>query len=89
MVPLLLACSRAASRQRAARALHFTARQLPTLTVLKAAFGCVLGSALLTACSALRSDSHFSVGALHFAGSLFLWRRHLAAGGEDPSNDTG
>ena len=29
-----------------------------------------------------RSDSHFSVGALHFAGSLFLWRRHLAACGE-------
>ena len=29
-----------------------------------------------------RYDSHFSVGALHFAGSLFLWRRHLAAGGE-------
>ena len=29
-----------------------------------------------------RSDSHFSFSAVCFAGSLFLWRRHGAAGGD-------
>ena len=69
------------SHQRA-RALLFTACQLPTLAVLTAAFGCVLHSALLSLQCAPRSDSHFSFAALRFAGSLFLWRRHGAAGGD-------
>ena len=29
-----------------------------------------------------RSHSHFSFAAVRFAGSLLLWRRHLAAGGD-------